>query len=100
MLRKSPSLLLLAARWALDVIRGYQMVADGRDGLHEMQTHSPTAASADAESGVLRLFAEARMMSGGFGLGARLAVTFPELAAIQVRIDMRRKAAASARVEA
>jgi hypothetical protein len=94
------SVLLFAARWILDVARGYQRLADGREGLAEMHTRSPWASSVDAETDALRLFAEARMMSGGFGLGARLAITSPEMAALQVRIDMRRKAVNGTRVEA
>jgi hypothetical protein len=100
MLRNLSLRALLAARWALDVIRGYQRLADGREGLAEMHTRSPWAASVDAETDALRLFAEARMMPGGFGFGARLAITSPEMAAIQVRIDQRHAAVNGTRVEA
>lgn len=100
MLHKLSPRSLLAVRWALDVIRGYQRIADGREGLADMHSRSPWQSSVDAETDVLRLFAEARQAPGGMGLGARLAITSPELAALHVRIDARRAAVNGTRVEA
>lgn len=99
MLRSISLRSLLAVRWALDVIRGYQRIADGREGLAEMHTRSPWRSSVDAETDVLRLFGEARQVPGGMGLGARLALTSPELAALHVRVNDRRAAFNGERVE-
>ena len=89
-MKKLSILSILAARWGLDVIRGYQRVADGREGLAELLGRAPWPASVDAESECLGLFAQARRAPGGLGLGARLAITPQEIEMLALAVNNRR----------